>query len=79
MALAGDILLLAGSPDIIDPDDPLLYSEWRGKGQLLLFSARAGEKLAEVDLKAPPVWDGIALSNGKLFLTLSNGSVECWQ
>lgn len=38
----------------------------------------AGKKLAEYKLESPPVWDGMIAANGRLFLSLTNGKLECW-
>jgi hypothetical protein len=37
-----------------------------------------GSVLHELDLSAPPVWDGMAAANGRLFLSLENGRVICY-
>jgi hypothetical protein len=34
-------------------------------------------KLAEYKLDVPPAWDGMAATQGTLYLTLSDGSVLC--
>jgi hypothetical protein len=44
---------------------------------LAAFAAADGTPIAEFELPAPPVWDGMAAANGRLYLTLSNGTVVC--
>jgi hypothetical protein len=78
MVLAGDILFLAGPPDIIDPDDPYGAFEGRQGGQLWAVSASDGSKLAEYPLDSPPVFDGLIAAQQRLFLTTTDGVLSCW-
>ena len=39
--------------------------------------ARKGEKKAEFKLNAPPIYDGMAIAQKKLFISLQNGSLLC--
>jgi outer membrane protein assembly factor BamB len=52
---------------------------WDGvKGGLLhAVSCGTGELKAELKLDSPPVWDGMAAANGRLFLSAKDGSVLC--
>jgi len=45
--------------------------------RLLAFSAADGKILGEVKLPAPPVFDGLAAANGKLYLSCLDGKVRC--
>jgi outer membrane protein assembly factor BamB len=74
---AGDTLFAAGSPDTVDPADP--HGAWEGRqgGVLAAFAAEDGRQLSELQLPSPPVWDGLAAANGKLYLTLMDGKVLC--
>ncbi|MHC4399668.1 MAG: outer membrane protein assembly factor BamB family protein [Planctomycetota bacterium] len=76
MLRAGDVLFVAGSPDVVDPADP--HGAWEGRkgGLLAAFSTSDGEPLAELELPSPPVWDGMAAA-GRLYLSLSDGTVVC--
>jgi len=50
------------------------------RGALLhVVSARDGEELASYQLEAPPVWDGMAATDGKLYIAMTDGSLACWQ
>ena len=33
--------------------------------------------VAEYPLDAPPAWDGLAVANGRLFLSLADGRIVC--
>ena len=79
MALAADMLFLAGAPDIVDPRDPLGSFEGRKGGVLCAFSVTDGGKLSELNIDALPVWDGMAAAQGKLFLAMKDGSIRCLQ
>ena len=74
---AADRLYAAGSPDIVDLQDP--HAAWEGRkgGILGVYSTEDGQKLAEYELAAPPAWDGMAAANGRLFISACDGSVIC--
>ncbi len=78
MALAGGRLVVAGPPDVVDPDDPLGAFEGRKGGRLYVVDAASGERLAEHALPSPPVFNGIALARGRLFLAAEDGSLACF-
>jgi outer membrane protein assembly factor BamB len=44
------------------------------QGRLLAYAAADGKKLAERDLP-PPVWDGMAAANGRLYVSTADGKV----
>ncbi len=77
MIRTGDIIFAAGSPDIVDPEDPNGAWEGRKGGILTAFSTSDGKKLAEYNLPAPPVWDGMAAANNRLFISTLDGYVVC--
>ena len=78
MIRAGDKLFVAGSPDIADPDDP--YGAWEGRkgGILAVFDATGGEKLSEIKLNSPPVWDSMAAAEGRLLISTMDGGIICF-
>ena len=77
MVRAGKTLFVAGSPDVVDPKDP--HGAWEGRkgGVLAAFAAGSGKKLAEYRLPSPPVWDGMAAANGRLYIATQDGRVLC--
>ncbi len=78
MVLAGNILFLAGPPDVIDPDDPHAAFEGRAGGRLWAVSTTDGSRLNEYRLDSPPVFDGLIAAGKKLFITTTDGMVSCW-
>jgi outer membrane protein assembly factor BamB len=77
LALAGDVLFVAGTPVAFPEDDLAKAYEGRMGGVLWAASASTGEKLADYKLDAPPVWDSLAAANGAIFLSLADGRVVC--
>jgi outer membrane protein assembly factor BamB len=93
MVLAGPTVFAAGPPATLDEvrafrslDDPATRKALSEQAQslagkrgatLAAFSAGDGKKLSEIKLDAPPVWDGLAAANGKLFLATADGKVIC--
>jgi len=77
IALANDVLFVAGTPVVFPPRDLAKAYEGRMGGILWAASASTGEKLAQYKLDAPPAWDGLAAANGMLFLSLADGRVMC--
>ena len=77
MVRAADTIFVAGSPDVVDPNDP--HGAWEGRsgGLLAAFAAGDGKKLAEYKLPSPPVWDGMAAAGGRLFISTEDGCVAC--
>jgi hypothetical protein len=48
------------------------------KGALMWAVNKAdGKKLAEYKLESPPVFDGMAAANGRLYVSMKNGSILC--
>jgi outer membrane protein assembly factor BamB len=77
MVVAGSTLFVAGTPDVIDAEDPWSAIDGRKGGILCAISTADGKKLAEYPLKSPPVFDGIAAANGRLYISTIDGSVVC--
>ncbi|MCX8037797.1 MAG: PQQ-binding-like beta-propeller repeat protein [Candidatus Sumerlaeia bacterium] len=93
LVLAGKTLFLAGPPDVVDeeqaffsPDDPAIQRKlaeqdeaMEGKKGALLWavSASDGTKKAELALESPPVFDGMAAANGRLYMATMDGRVMC--
>ena len=77
IALADDVLFVAGTPVVFPEGDLAKAYEGRMGGILWAASASTGEKLAQYTLDAPPAWDSLAAANGMLFLSLADGRVIC--
>jgi len=77
LVLAGNRLFVAGTPVAFPEGDLAKAYEGRMGGRLWAASAATGEKLAEVQLDAPPTWDGMAVANGRLFIALRDGRILC--
>ncbi|HJN13726.1 MAG TPA: PQQ-binding-like beta-propeller repeat protein [Pirellulaceae bacterium] len=78
MALAGDVVFVAGAPLVFEADDLAATYEGRCGGVLWAASAADGSKLAEYTLDELPAWDAMAIGYGRLFITNQDGSIECW-
>jgi len=91
MVVADKTMFIAGPPDIIrtkgQREEAALILEnpqeapaaWKGKKGSVLWavSAKDGKKLAEYKLESLPVFDGMAATNGRLYLSMKNGWVLC--
>ena len=77
MTVTHDQLVIAGPPDIADPDDPLAAFEARRGGSLRLVSTEDGSSLEEYELDSPPVFHGLAAARGCVFVSLKNGKIMC--
>ena len=77
MLKAGKLLFLGGTTDQIDAKDPHAAFEGRKAGLLRVMSAADGAKMAEYKLEAPPVWDGLAAADGRLYVSSRDGKVVC--
>jgi len=94
MVLAGRTLFVAGPPDLLDEEaaiarrfDPDVQKQladqdaaFLGKRGALLWavSAADGKRLCELKLASPPVWDGLAAANGRVYLATTDGKVTCF-
>lgn len=81
IAMAGDVLFVAGEPMQFDDNSAETYvAAYTGRlgGRLLAVSAIDGKQLAEYELSAAPAWDGIAIANGQLCISLADGTVQCF-
>jgi hypothetical protein len=88
MVLAGDRVVIAGPPDLGRKTSGVLAYEneeealsgFRGeKGVVLrIVSAQDGTEISQCELTFMPVFDGMSTAAGKLFISLKNGTVECY-
>jgi len=81
MVRAGGRLLIGGMTDEFDASDPSSSAnaafEGRGDGRLLVASCDDGGTLSRIQLHSPPVWDGMAVAAGRLYLSDRKGHVLC--
>ncbi|MHC4405448.1 MAG: outer membrane protein assembly factor BamB family protein [Planctomycetota bacterium] len=78
MVLAGGHLFAAGPPDVVDPADPMAAFEGRKGAVLRVHSGADGTTLAEQELEAPPVFDGLIAAAGRLLMSTTDGRVVCF-
>ena len=78
MVSAPNALFAAGTPDIVDPDEPWAALNGEKGGRLLIISTDSGKimKGGRV-LQAAPVLDGLAAAHDRLFVVLKNGKLIC--
>lgn len=89
MVLTQDKLIVAGPPDLRQKESEILayrndkeaLASFMGeKGVFLrVLSAKDGQVLSEDPLDAMPVFDGMSAAQGRLFVSLKNGQLQCWQ
>ena len=77
MVLAGNVLFLAGTPDVVPMDDPLAALEGRMGGMLKAISVESGNELAAYPLTSPPVFDGLIAAKGRLLIATKDGHIVC--
>jgi hypothetical protein len=77
MAVTPGRLVIAGPPDIVDRADPLAAFEARSGGRLRLVSTEDGTSLDEHILDSPPVFNGLAVARGRVFVALDSGRIVC--
>ena len=91
LLVTADKMFVAGPPDVSQsqgPGDSALVlrnpdqavAAWQGKkgGALWVVGTRDGKRLAQYKLDAPPVFDGMAATTGRLFLATTDGRVICY-
>ena len=78
---AGDILFASGWPDavtIFDQANSNATERELQSPKLWAISTKDGYTMAEYELDALPVFDGVAVAYGRLFMTLQDGKVICF-
>jgi hypothetical protein len=78
IALADNVVLVAGTPVAFPEGDIAKAYEGRMGGVLWLADAGTGKKLAEYPLPAPPAWDSVAVANGSVYIALTDGRLLCF-
>jgi len=78
MVATDDQLCVAGPPDVVEADDPLGAFEGRKGGVLRIVEKTDGRLISEHKLAMPPVFNGAAAANGRVLLSLEDGSLACF-
>jgi len=77
MVLAGDTLFVAGPPDVVNANDPLMSLEGRTDARLWAVSTATGKIIGRYMLEAPSVFDGMIAANERLYVSTSSGRLCC--
>jgi hypothetical protein len=80
MTRADDVIFVAGEPmKFREPTWEKYAAAYNGKlgGRLLAHSAADGKQLAEYELPSAVVWDSIAVAKRNLYISLTDGTVQC--
>jgi outer membrane protein assembly factor BamB len=75
---AGDRIVLGGMP-LKDESDPFATFEGRKGGVVKIYNADDGQVTGEIKTASPIMWDGFAAANGRLYATLQDGSIICFE
>ncbi len=78
LVLADKTLFFAGTPNLGNRSDEA-HAAMKGNlgAKLVAVSSSDGAKLTEAALSAPPVLDGMAAANGRLYVAMKDGTVAC--
>ena len=84
-----DKLVVAGPPDLREKESEILaykndkeaLETFMGEKGIFLrvLSVKNGQVLSEGPLDAMPVFDGMSAAQGRIFVSLKNGQLQCWQ
>ena len=75
---ADDVLLLGGGGQTTDLTDPLHGYDDGTAGQIRIYSVKDGAELSRLLLKAVPMWEGLAVTNGRLYVATTDGRITCF-
>jgi len=75
MVRTGNSLFVAGPPDILKAGDELAAFRGRAGAKLLTVNPDDGKIVNELDLKSPPVFDGLIAAGGHLYICTRSGDV----
>jgi len=72
---------LPGADDHVNKQLRRQKEAWHGKhgGILWAVSAQSGEKLAECKLDTYPVFDGLIVAEGRVYMSMLDGTVRCYR
>jgi hypothetical protein len=72
-------LYLAGTPDVVDAQDPWAALDGRKGGVLLVFSKDDGKRLSETRQTSAPIHDGMAAAQGRMYIAQQDGNLVCYE
>lgn len=78
MVKTGNVLFVAGTPDILESDDPWVAYEGRRGGTLLAVEVASGRIIRTTELGAAPSYDGMSSSSGRLYIATRDGRLLCF-
>ena len=73
MVKAGDILLVAGP----ESAEEVYFDDENAPSVLAAFDARDGKILSRTSVDSQPVFDGMAVAGGRVYISLINGEIIC--
>jgi len=95
LVLAGETLLAGGAPDLFDEttqgardESPEILKAMKAQSSALLgkeggllfaLSRKDGKIRKRYELDAPTVFDGLIAANGALYMSLKDGTIQCWK
>ncbi len=72
------MVVAAGLPDVVDPEDPLASFEGRKGAFLNIYSTKDGSLVSKKQLTSPPAFDGMSAAGGRLYLSTLDGKLICF-
>jgi hypothetical protein len=75
---AADVLLLAGGGQTTGLTAPLNGYDEKTPGQIRIYSVKDGAESSRLQLKAAPVWEGLAVTDGRLYVATTDGRITCF-
>jgi hypothetical protein len=75
MVLTDKVLFVAGPA--LDMDGEPEARSGNEKALLMAISASDGTELAKYELDAAPIFDGMAAAYGRLYISMTDGSLVC--
>ncbi|MHC4677767.1 MAG: outer membrane protein assembly factor BamB family protein [Planctomycetota bacterium] len=73
MVKAGDILFVAGP----ESAEEIYFDDENAPSVLVALDARDGRTLSQTSIDSQPVFDGMAVASGRIYISLINGEVIC--
>jgi hypothetical protein len=81
MVVAEDRLVVAGPPalDYASLEKAVAGFRGKGEGRLCVVSRETGITESTHRLPAPPEFDAMAVAEGRIYVSLANGQIQCWE